>query len=134
MDQGAEPQLAAPAGWSVLHPDDPFNRKNGPFFIADPFEATETEPARIGFRVGAHNCSFAGICHGGVIASVLDIALGQSIQRACGAAHTPTMSLAIDFVRRADVGEWLESRVRILKMTRSVAFCDTLLVGPNGNV
>src|SRR3954467_4948390 len=32
MDQEAEPQPAAPAGWSVLRADDPFNRQNGPFF------------------------------------------------------------------------------------------------------
>jgi len=124
----------APPGWRALRPEDPFNQKNGPFYIADPFDGNETEPARIGFRVQPHNCNYTGTCHGGVLAAVLDIALGQSVQRAVQAGFAPTMSLSVDYMRPATPGEWLESRVRVLKVTRSAVFCDALLVGPNGNV
>ena len=123
-----------PPGWRTIELDDPFNDRNGPFYIADPFDGGELEPARIGLRILRHNCSFAGVAHGGVLASVLDIALGQSIQTASGHRHTPTMSLVVDFMRKADLGDWLESRVRLLRMTRSVAFCDATLLGPHGPV
>lgn len=123
-----------PSGWRELRPDDPFNARNGPFYLADPFDATELEPLRIGFRVEPHNCSYAGTCHGGILAAVLDIALGQAVQKAMCAEHAPTISLVVDFMRPAGRSEWLESRVRVLKLTRSAGFCDGLLVGPSGNV
>jgi uncharacterized protein (TIGR00369 family) len=124
----------APVGWRALRPDDPFNQRNGPFYLADPFEGDVVEPVRTGFRVAPHNCNYAGTCHGGVLAAVLDIALGQAVQKALDAQHAPTLSLVVDFMRPASPGEWLESRVRILKLTRSAGFCDGLLVGPHGNV
>jgi acyl-coenzyme A thioesterase PaaI-like protein len=133
VGQGFEAE-APPSGWRPLELSDPFNETNGPFYIADPFTGSELEPVRIGFRILQHNCSFAGVAHGGVLASVLDIALGQSVQAASGQGHSPTMSLVVDFMRRADLGEWLESRVRLLRMTRSVAFCDATLLGPHGPV
>lgn len=128
MDQGA------PAGWKLLEMNDPFQLANGPFFYADPFAPTADEPFRMGFRVNPHNCNFAGSCHGGVIAAFLDIALGQSALRASGQEHAPTMTLTVDYLRAAMPGEWLESRVRILRTTRSVGFCDATLIGPNGTV
>jgi uncharacterized protein (TIGR00369 family) len=123
-----------PKGWAILHPGDPFNRTNGPYFVSEDFEGTEEEPARIGFRVSAHNCSFAGFCHGAVIASVLDNALGHCAQLVSGAAHTPTISLTIDFLSAASEGEWLESRVRVIRKTRSLVFTDAILLGVDGVV
>lgn len=124
----------APPGWRELRSDDPFNGHNGPFYFADSFEPEQFEVFRMGFRVSRHHCSCAGTCHGGVLAAVLDIALGQSAQRALEAGHAPTISLSIDYMRPASIDEWLESRVRVLKLTRSAAFCDGLLIGRHGNV
>lgn len=121
-----------PAGWRRLDLDDPFLDRVGPVFIADAFAGDETEPARFGFRIEPHHCNFAGICHGGMLATVLDIALGRSIAALIEGAHAPTVTLAIDFMRAAMLGDWLESRVRILRRTRSMVFCDTVLVGPGG--
>jgi acyl-coenzyme A thioesterase PaaI-like protein len=122
----------APPGWTILHPEDPFNQTNGPFFVSEDFQGGEEEPARLGFRVRPHNCSFAGFCHGAVLASVLDNALGHCVQVASGAAHTPTISLNVDFVSAAAEGEWLESRVRIIRKTRSLVFADAVLLGECG--
>ncbi len=124
----------APEGWSTLDLQDPFLDQNGPLYFADPFEGDETEPARFGIRIGRHNCSFAGICHGGLIAAMLDISLGRSMAKLCNVPHAPTVTLTIDFMRAAKLGDWLESRVRILRRTRSVVFCDAVLVGPEGIV
>jgi|SRR6185312_9755183 len=131
-----KPQHAAPTAgeWFALHEEDPFNQTNGPIFVDHSFVGTETEPARVGFRVGSQNCSFAGACHGGIIASVLDIALGHCAQVSSGVPHTPTISLNVDFLSAAAEGEWLESRVRIVRQTRRLLFADALLVGPNATV
>jgi len=118
----------------VLHEDDPFNQTNGAFFVDESFAGTEVEPARMGLRVRPQNCSFAGVCHGGIIASALDIALGHCAQLSSRVAHTPTISLNVDFLSAAKEGEWLESRVRIIRKTRRLLFADALLVGPSGAV
>lgn len=126
--------MNAPAGWRMLPFEDAYQEQNGPYFIADPFEASESEPMRFAFRVGAHNCSFAGICHGGMISASLDIVMGRSMARLCGVAHAPTVSMSVDFMRAANLGDWIESRVRILRRTRSMVFCDAMLMGPGGPV
>jgi acyl-coenzyme A thioesterase PaaI-like protein len=125
---------AVPEGWRLLEMDDPFLARNGPVFIADPFPGDEIEPARLGLRIEEHHCSFAGACHGGMIASVLDIALGRSMAALCNVPHAPTVTLTVDFLRAGKLGNWLESRIRILRRTRSLVFCDALLVGPEGTV
>lgn len=124
----------APEGWRQLDLGDPFLARIGPLFIADNFAGSADEPARFGIRIEAHHCSFAGAGHGGLIASVLDIALGRSTTALCEVPHAPTVTLTVDFLRAAMVGDWLESRVRILRRTRSMVFCDGTLIGPSGVV
>ncbi len=126
--------LDAPAGWREFVVDDAFQIHNGPLFLADPFDGTDEEPLRLGFRVAEKHCGFPGMCHGGMIAMVLDNALGRSVQKACGVDGAPTISLQVDYLSAAKLGEWIESRVRVLRKTRSLAFVDATLVGSKGIV
>ncbi len=123
-----------PEGWREFVVDDEFQIHNGPLFLADPFEGTEEEPLRLGFRVAEKHCGFPGMCHGGMIAMVLDNALGRSVQKGCGVDGAPTISLQVDFISAAKLGDWVESRVRLLRKTRSLAFVDATLIGPKGIV
>lgn len=125
---------AVPDGFRPLDLGDPFLARIGPMYIAEPFAGDDDEPARFGIRIEPHHCSFAGTCHGGLIATVLDIVLGRSMTALCGVPHAPTMTITVDFLRVGKVGDWLESRVRILRRTRSVVFCDAVLLGPDGAV
>jgi acyl-coenzyme A thioesterase PaaI-like protein len=123
-----------PDGWREFVVEDPFQAHNGPLYIADPFAGTEDEPLRLGFRVADKHCGFPGMCHGGMIAMVLDNALGRSVQKACGITVAPTVSLHVEYMNAAPLGDWIESRVRILRKTRSLAFVDALLVGQKGTI
>lgn len=134
MTSNGEAQTGVPAGWKELHPEDPFNRCNGPYYVAQDCPLDVGEPSRLGFLVSEDNCNYVGICHGGQIGAALDIALGSAVQAATGASHTPTITLTVDFMRPALKGEWIESRVRLLRTTRSVAFIDGILIGPGGTV
>jgi uncharacterized protein (TIGR00369 family) len=126
--------LGPPEGWREFVVEDPFQEHNGPLYIADPFAGSEEEPLRLGFRVAEKHCGFPGMCHGGMIAMVLDNAIGRSVQKACSVAVAPTVSLNVDYLNAAMLGEWIESRVRVLRTTRSLAFLDALLVGPKGTI
>lgn len=126
--------LRPPEGWREFAVDDAFQTHNGPLFIADPFEGSEEEPLRLGFRVAEKHCGFPGMCHGGMIAMVLDNAIGRSVQKACDVTVVPTVSLHVEYMNGAAIGDWIESRVRVLRTTRSLAFVDALLIGPRGVV
>ena len=119
-------------GWDAWDHGDPFEAANGMIFRARDFVPTPEELVRIGFRVGPRNCNFLGGCHGGLMASLLDIAMGRNVLAATGVAGAPTMSMTVDFVRGAVSGEWLESRARIIRQARRVVFCDSLLIGSAG--
>ncbi len=135
FDVAHKRDMTAPAGWKLWDFQDPFQFQNGPYFYADPFEATAEEPIRFAFRVGPHNCSLAGnICHGGIIAASIDTFIGRNIARACNVEHLPTVSLSVEFMRAAELGHWIESRVRIMRRGRSIVFADVVLLGPKGPV
>lgn len=136
VENGTDSLPFAPVGWRVKEGADidPFQRLNGPFYVADPFAPGALEAIRMGFRVGPQNCSYSGYAHGGWLSSILDVSLGQNVQAGCSVSHAPTISLAVDFMRAAQPGDWLESRARLLRVTRSLAFCDGTLIGPGGVV
>jgi acyl-coenzyme A thioesterase PaaI-like protein len=56
------------------------------------------------------------------------------VQKACNVTAAPTISLNVEYLAAAALGEWIESRVQVLRTTRSLAFVDAMLVGPKGNV
>ena len=113
----------------------------GPFtdHIGGIYERTGTldpnEPVRIGFRVQPHHCNPSGACHGGMLASILDIAMGRGGMVArSGDRDTPTISLSIDYLAPAMMGDWIESRVQLLLGSRRLNFMQCILVGPHGPV
>lgn len=122
------------AGWQVWEHDDPFEAANTRIFRATAFTPSEEELVRIGCRVLPANCNFLGGGHGGFIATLLDIAMGRNVLAATGTQGAPTVSMTVDFLRGAVAGDWLESRVRLLRRTRRLAFSDAILVGPKGIV
>src|SRR5688500_17676087 len=125
MSEAAGP----PGGWSEFVVNDGFQTHNGPIYIADPFESTDDEPVRLGFRVLEKHCGYPGVCHGGWIATVLDNSIGRSVKIACQVEGAPTVALNIEYLSAALLGEWIETRVQVLRKTRILAFVDAMLVG-----
>ena len=89
----------------------------------------------IGTVLKAAHCNSRGFAHGGVIAALADNAMGLSygegrrhdgigIREATGAL---TVSLALDYVATAKVGQWLQVSPRVLKAGRSMGFVDALI-------
>ena len=114
MKQGSFETLAGPMYRSSLHLD-------------------EGEPLRIGFRVLPAHCNFGNTCHGGMIATFLDMALGLSVHAATEASG-PTMSMTIDFLSPGLPGDWIESRSRFVHSTYRTGYCDVIAIGPRGPV
>lgn len=133
-DPVVEADFQPDRNWEPWNHGDPFESTNGTIFRALNFVPDDQEHVRIGFHIRPENCNFLGGCHGGLIAALLDIAMGRNVLAAIGVVGAPTMSMTVDFVRGAKAGDWLESRVRIIRQARRVVFCDALLIGAAGTI
>jgi uncharacterized protein (TIGR00369 family) len=79
----------------------------------------------LGLRVEAKHCNARGTIHGGILATVADVALGYTM----AFASTPptslvTASMTLDFAGTAKIGDWLEAGVDILKQGSRLAFAN----------
>ena len=119
--------------WEIWDMADPFEAANGAIYRHSSPSLDEGELVRIGFRIEPRNCNMLGTTHGGIIAGTMDIALGRTAWAAADRA-SPTISMTVDFVRAAQVGEWLESRGRVIRKSRRFVFCDGVLLGDKGIV
>lgn len=119
--------------WEVWDKDDPFEAVNGAIYRNIHFAPDDMELTRVGFRVEKHNCNMLGMAHGGLIAAFLDIAMGRNAW-SVAERPAPTINLTVDFARAAQVGEWLESRCRVIRKSRRFIFCDGILLGDKGAV
>ena len=89
----------------------------------------------LGFRVEPRHCNAAGVCHGGMIATVCDMLLtvGSNIQ-SNQSRFLPTISMTCDFLAAAQEGAWVEGRVQVLRTTRNLLFASGLLEAAAGPV
>ncbi|MHA3791163.1 PaaI family thioesterase [Sphingomonas sp. YL-JM2C] len=131
MEQGDRDEaMAPPAGepWSLLPHMSTFTRHVGPFFIRH--EALEPgERVRLGFRVRKHQCNPRDVCHGGMLASFLDLCLARGLMAEEGGfGSTPTINMTIDYLAAAPLGAWVESRVTALHRTRQLGFAQALVL------
>ena len=117
--------------WHLIA-DGPFERLvGGMYWTAEDLDPRE--PIRVGFRVLAQHCNPNNACHGGMIATFLDMVLGMAIDTATKAGG-PTMTLSIDYLAAALPGEWIESRTRLVHASYKSGYCDTIVSGPRGPV
>lgn len=132
--QDSEYDLPPPdAGWQKLGKS-PFTDLSGPFFSTSQNLGSD-EPIRIGFRVAPKHCNGIEICHGGMMATFLDMALGLAVRAGVkNIGPSPTMNMTVDFLSAAVVGDWIESRSRLVHTTYKSAFIDTVALGPKGPV
>src|ERR1700674_4784763 len=80
---------------------------------------------QIGLVLRSAHCNSRGLPHGGVIAALADNAMGLS----CGSALQSvqglvTVSLSVDYVGAAKIGQWVQIEPRVLKTGKSMAFAD----------
>jgi uncharacterized protein (TIGR00369 family) len=69
-----------------------------------------------------------GLIHGGLIASLADNAMGYSCAQATGwTTSFVTVSLAVDFVGSAQIGQWLVVECEVIKTGKTICFAQCLI-------
>jgi acyl-coenzyme A thioesterase PaaI-like protein len=73
-----------------------------------------------GFYVEQRHCNPQAICHGGWLSTFADVALVR--QGSLIAGPLVTISLTVDFIGAAHLGEWVESCCEVATKTNSMVF------------
>ena len=107
-------ELQPPDGYLPLFRTSPFLVLNGPFFYKPNSPGGElSQGFSIGFRVGPQHLNAKGSMHGGLYATVADVALGYVTAAARPAGDKLlTTHLSLDYVADAREGDWLDVEVR----------------------
>jgi uncharacterized protein (TIGR00369 family) len=82
----------------------------------------------IGLRLAKPHTNGRGLIHGGLIASLADIAMGYSCARVMdGTFSLVTIGLTVDFVGSAELGQWLAVEPQVIKTGRTICFAQCLV-------
>jgi uncharacterized protein (TIGR00369 family) len=87
----------------------------------------------IGFRAAEAHANGRGFVHGGLISALADIAMGHScvetLRNADGdeAAGLVTVSLAVDFLGSAMLGQWVEVTPKVNRAGGRLCFAEALV-------
>jgi uncharacterized protein (TIGR00369 family) len=113
----------APEGFRAIPRLSPFNALVGPLY-----ERRSGDEVSIGVRIEEKHANSRGICHGGLLATVADLALGYAMLAKIGGKSFVTAHLAIDYAGAARIGDWIESAVEIQRMGSRLAFANGYLL------
>ena len=117
-----------PDGFERLDPGPGFGALFGPMFWLP-------GSTRFSFRVAPRHINLFGLCHGGALAMFADYQLGPL--RRAGLAQgpfAPTLSLSLDFLGPARLGEWIEAEATLLRATSRYLFTQAVLTNAVGAV
>ena len=114
-----------PPGFEPLFRTSPFLETTGPYF----YRKTDDGKLVIGLRVLPKHANARGSAHGGLLMTLLDIALGYN----SGFSQNPpakltTANLTADFAGAPKVGAWVEAHVDVQKVGGRLAFANAFLV------
>ena len=117
--------MKAPEGFQAMTGLSPFNALVGPLY-----QRRDDRGVSIGLRIEAKHTNSRGICHGGLLATLADLALGYALagQSDKIAGSFFTVQLSIDYASPAKPGDWIESEVEIQQAGARLAFANCYLV------
>jgi uncharacterized protein (TIGR00369 family) len=95
--------------------------------LTDPWEpiySKQTPDAIIlGLRLATPHTNARGFVHGGLIAALTDKAMGHSCANKMRGGHSlVTVSMAIDFISSAQIGQWLTVETDVIKTGSTICF------------
>lgn len=115
--------MDAPAGFQPLFRSSPVLDLIGPLYSRG-----KGADLVLGMRVEAKHCNARGTVHGGILATLADVAIGYAMSTSTEPPTAAiTASLSIDYAGSAKIGDWLESRADIHKVGTRLAFGNCFL-------
>lgn len=106
-----------PAGFVPEEGGNPFTILIGPLY-----ERRDGDGYAMGLRAEERHGNRRGVVHGGTLFSLADHTLGNIVWAVNENKPCATVSLNVDYVAGATVGQWLECTGRITRETRTLIF------------
>lgn len=120
--------LSIPEGFKLFPADNSFNDAMAPLYM----KITE-QGTIFGLRVEQRHSNPMGICHGGVLMTLMDFALSASIcHKIEKYLAMPTISMSMDFLAMGNKGDWIWADVECLKVTRKMGFAQGIVRNSEG--
>jgi uncharacterized protein (TIGR00369 family) len=104
-----------------------FEPQSRPSPLTDPWEPIYSkltpDALILGLRLATPHTNARGFVHGGLIAALTDKAMGHSCGHKMGGVHSlVTVSMAIDFISSAQIGQWLTVETEVIKTGSTLCF------------
>lgn len=99
------------------------------------YRRVDDEGISIGLLVDEQHLNMMGICHGGVLMTLADVAAASGVNHARGeVGGSPTINLSLDFINGGRRGEWLQADTSAVTVKRRFGFCNGLITSSRGIV
>lgn len=116
--------MNVPQGYKPLFRTSPVLDLIGPLYSLG-----EGKNLVLGLRAEAKHCNARGTVHGGMLATLADVALGYTMAFSSEPpAGLVTANLSLDFAGTAQAGDWLEARVDIQKQGSRLSFANCYIL------
>ena len=94
----------------------------------EPLYSKQTDKTvTMGLRLAKPHTNARGLIHGGLIASLADNAMGYSCAQATSwTTSFVTISLSVDFVGSAEIGQWLAVESDVIRTGSTICFAQCL--------
>jgi uncharacterized protein (TIGR00369 family) len=115
-----QPSSDIPDGFRPVRIAGQFIAHNGPLFA----RIDGDHRVQLGFRVEPRHTNSMGMCHGGMLATFADMLVPCAAMYRPGFERRffPTISLQVDYMGAAKVGDWVQGEGEILRSTRNLLF------------
>lgn len=104
---------------------EPFDDNTGYIALSGPYywKRLDAGGYEYGFMSDERHANPNRVLHGGSLTTFLDTILGHAVVKA---ARRPCATIALNtqFVAGAPIGQWIRGRVRMQKLTRTLAFIE----------
>ncbi len=115
--------MELPEGFRPYPNQGPFLEHIGPVCLRE-----GSDDLILGLRAEERHANHRGTIQGGLLSTFADFALGRAIEADAGDdKQRATVSLTVDFLKPAAVGDWIESRTRVDRVGGTLAFADCSL-------
>lgn len=108
-----------PAGFEPADFTPGFLDHGGPYYLGPVVEGARV----VGLLICPHHINYQDAAHGGVISTFADVALSHAVYDAERPRLTPsTVTLTVNYLSGARLGDWLEARVKIDRLGGRTAY------------
>ncbi|WP_028357777.1 PaaI family thioesterase [Brackiella oedipodis] len=125
MTQAHNTQFQPPAGFERIRSESPFNELTGPYYLA----LQNQQFVALGMHVQDKHLNRLGIVHGGTYMTFADNAFGQAILAHFDGHDVSfvTANLESQFMAGSQLGDWLEAKVNLNRVGKTLIFAECKL-------